>query len=785
MADLQLSIVLWMSHQLATGETVHLNHQFITPDLLFCGITKLQDYLEFEDLRKLGLPEKLIPIYQAETVQVLELLCKFNIEIRDFRRKLREKIGNGGYTPSDDQNVIHRSEDSRKAFDRAAEIAVEVKAPIISLQHLFAALLEIEQTNIRELFSEEGIEWENLCNEAKGLPTIVSSMEGRQTGGIALEKYGTDLTQKARENQLSPVVGRKKEMMAVIRTLSRNKKNNPILIGEAGVGKTAIVEGLAQRIASGNIHPDFQTKRIIQINAADLVAGTELRGDFEERMQDILKEVRKSPDVILFIDEIHMLVGAGAVSSNMDAANILKPALARGEIRLIGATTEEDFHKSIEKDAALERRFQIIRVLEPDQEETFEILKGSKEHLEQHHQVNILVEAIEAAIKLSVRYLPEHRLPDKAHDLLDEACAWVKYGSNISFDGNMGANDTPNCVDANTLREVVAEKTGIPVAQMSNDEAGRMKGMPIELRRRIIGQDEAIDAVTRAVQRHYTGMHEGKRPIGVFLFLGPTGVGKTELAKATANFLFGSDDRIVRINMSEFMEKHNVARLIGSPPGYIGYEEGGQLTQAVRKSPFSVVLLDEFEKAHPDIANIFLQVFSEGQLTDGQGKTVDMSNALFIMTSNLGYKPADNTENNKGEQQDEQMKSQEILRAVNEHFSPEFLNRIDEMVIFKPLDGKHLTEIAQIQLHKVQTLLREREVSLEWRENVTKWLAKHGYNAKMGARSLIRLIDKEVKNEIGRMILDDLLKPSHILEIEIAEDHLQVNVTSHETKHYL
>lgn len=772
----EFSIDVAVSHMLAASETAHSKHEFITPDHLFSGLTKLEDALHPSVIDKIGLPPHIVPVFQAEAVQLLRLLGEFQVEPRSTRHRMRELIGKGNHERAEREH-ISRSPESREVFERATQIAQEAESPDTAVQHLLAALLEREDGHTHQLLTEMGVDIEGLREAAKALdlPEVESSPTPY------LDQFGTDLVQLAGEGALSPTIGRRQEMMQVVRTLSREKKNNPILIGEAGVGKTAIVEGLAQRIFARNIHPDLQDKRIVQISAADLVAGTKYRGEFEERMKHLIAEAAQCDHLILFIDEIHMLVGAGSGGSGaMDAANILKPALARGDLKLIGATTSADYRKYIEKDAALERRFEPIRVKEPTPEETEEILRQVSKHLAQHHQVTIRGDAITAAVQLSVRYIPQRRLPDKAYDLLDEGCAWARYGSQISYNGDGELADVAfNLVTEDTIREVLSEKTGIPLSRLTEQEAHRITQMADALRKRVIGQDNALDVVVSVIQRHYAGLHEGKRPVGVFLFVGPTGVGKTELAKAVAQFLFGSDRHVIRLDMGEFTEKHNLARLIGAPPGYVGYEEGGQLTEALRQNPYAVVLLDEVEKAHPDVLNTLLSLFGEGRLSDGHGRTVDGSNALFVMTSNLGYPQPSETE--LPDDLPSPPTETEIRRAIYGCFRPEFLNRIDEIVFFQPLREEQMVDVVKIQLARIEEILSQRDISLQVADDVVHWLAQRGYNPQLGARPLIRTVEKELLNKIGGLLLSGDLKETHEAWVRLEQDELQVTAIGRDT----
>ena len=531
------SIGVAISHQLAAYETTLSQHERILPAHFFCALTKLEDFSDRVALNHLGLPSEVIPLAIAEASRLMALFQRFKLNPRQARHMLRERLGDGGYHRSDEQVHISRSPESRAAFDRAVQLAQEAGAPYVAVQHLLAALLEIQDSSIYHVLAELGINVDELREAAAALPVpYPHSLALVETP--TLDQYGVDLTAKARAGDVPPTIGRRDEMMQVIRTLARDSKNNPVLVGEAGVGKTAIVEGIAHRIATGNIHPDFHDKRIIQINAADLVAGATYRGEFEERMKNVIDEASQAADVILFIDEIHMLMGTGKAEGGMNAANILKPALSRGKLKLIGATTHSEYQQHIERDPAMERRFQPIRVDEPSEDETLEILHGIRQRLQDHHGVEIGDEAIAAAIKLSVRYMPSRRLPDKARDLLDEACARARYGTVLSYSPWMDGETrtTSAMVGVEHIQEVVAEKIGVPVGQLTEDEAQRILRMPETLRERVIGQDAAVDAVARIVQRNYANLRSVKRPIGVFLFVGPSGVGKTELAKAMPNF---------------------------------------------------------------------------------------------------------------------------------------------------------------------------------------------------------------------------------------------------------
>ncbi|MER7840104.1 ATP-dependent Clp protease ATP-binding subunit [Streptomyces sp. NPDC096040] len=630
----------------------------------------------------------------------------------------------------------------------------------------------------------------------------------RRSGTPTLDKYGRDLTELAGEGRIDPVIGREDEIEQTIEVLSRRGKNNPVLIGDAGVGKTAIVEGLAQRIADGDV-PDILTgRRVLALDLPGVVAGTRFRGDFEERLNTIVNEIRAHSDqLIVFIDELHTVVGAGGggEGGSMDAGNILKPALARGELHIVGATTLEEFRK-IEKDAALARRFQPILVPEPTVPDTIEILRGLRDRYEAHHQVRYTDEALVAAVELSDRYLTDRRLPDKAIDLIDQAGARVRLGSRAKgsdvramereieqltrdkdqavageqyehatqlrdrigelktriaeLSGDDQADEGMNLeVTAEAIAEVVSRQTGIPVSSLTQEEKERLLGLESHLHQRVIGQDEAVAAVSEAVLRSRAGLASADRPIGSFLFLGPTGVGKTELARALAEALFGSEDRMVRLDMSEYQERHTVSRLIGAPPGYVGHEEAGQLTEVVRRHPYSLLLLDEVEKAHPDVFNILLQVLDDGRLTDSQGRTVDFTNTVIVMTSNLGSdvitrRGAGVGFGPSGEEATEEARREQVLRPLREHFRPEFLNRIDEIVVFRQLSSDQLRQITELLLEHTRRMLHAQGITVHFTDAAVNWLAERGYQPEYGARPLRRTIQREVDNQLSRRLLD-------------------------------
>ncbi|MFV8189343.1 ATP-dependent Clp protease ATP-binding subunit [Streptomyces sp. AF1B] len=647
------------------------------------------------------------------------------------------------------------------------------------------------------------------------------------TGTPTLDKYGRDLTDLARQGRIDPVIGRDEEIEQTIEVLSRRGKNNPVLIGDAGVGKTAIVEGLAQRIADGDVPDVLIGRRVVALDLTGVVAGTRYRGDFEERLNNIVGEIRAHSDqLIVFIDEVHTVVGAGSGGEGggtMDAGNILKPALARGELHIVGATTLEEYRR-IEKDAALARRFQPILVPEPSVPDTIEILRGLRDRYEAHHQVRYTDEALVAAVELSDRYLTDRRLPDKAIDLIDQAGARVRLrartkGTDVralereieqltcdkdqsvadeqyeramqlrdriaelkqriadTGDGDR-ADEGQLEVTAEAIAEVVSRQTGIPVSSLTQEEKEKLLGLEEHLHERVVGQEEAVSVVSEAILRSRAGLASPERPIGSFLFLGPTGVGKTELARALAEALFGSEERMVRLDMSEYQERHTVSRLVGAPPGYVGHEEAGQLTEVVRRHPYSLLLLDEVEKAHPDVFNILLQVLDDGRLTDSQGRTVDFTNTVIVMTSNLGSEAIGRRGTGIGfgpgdADADEEARREQILRPLREHFRPEFLNRIDEIVVFRRLTGDQLRQITNLLLEKTRRLTQAQGITVEFTDAAVDWLAERGHQPEYGARPLRRTIQREVDNQLSRLLLDGRIQEGGRVTVDMTDNHLE------------
>ncbi|MDD5760458.1 MAG: AAA family ATPase [Candidatus Pacebacteria bacterium] len=828
---------------------------------------------------------------------VKEILEKnMNVDVENLLKDTLEEIAKlprifsagGGF------GQMYLSQEMMQIIESAAKKATEDKNEYISPEYLFYGILATKNS-AQELIEKYGLKKEDFLEALFQYSKGEKIVDEFQEVGTAIEKYTQDLTQLAEENKLDPVIGREEELRRVMQILSRRTKNNPILIGEAGVGKTAIVEGLAQRITVGEVPESLANKRIISLDLGALIAGTRFRGEFEERLKNLLKEIKKAGDIIIFIDEIHTLVGAGAAEGAIDASNLLKPALARGELRAIGAATFKDFREYIEKDPALERRFQPVFVEEPSPEETLEILRGLRPKYEVHHGLKISEEALVAAVQLSSRYISSRFLPDKAIDLIDEAASalsmeigsvplvisdlknkikslelkqqalkrensqnkkgiqnkkidnelkslrkkfkelnskWQKekeiftevgqikkdieqlykqsqeyekegqldkvaeiiYGKIPQFEKKLKIKEKmlesiplqerflKDEVMVEDIAKVVSNWTGIPVTKMLEEESQKLARIEKELAKRVVGQEEAIQAVSRAIKRARVGISEEEKPIGSFMFLGPTGVGKTELAKALAEFMFSDEKALIRIDMSEYMEKHNVARLIGSPPGYVGYETGGQLTEAVKHRPYSLILFDEIEKAHPEVFNILLQILDNGRLTDGKGRVVNFKNTIIIMTSNLGGEYihelvslgfAVGNKQNELEQQRETLKNK-IYEALKERFRPEFLNRIDEIVIFNSLTSRDIEKIIDLQMEKINRRLSDKRISIQLTPEAKKYLAQKGYSSDYGARPLKRLIEKEILDSLADKIIAGEIKEGKNILVEFEKNSLSL-----------
>ena len=764
-----------------------------------------------------GTEHVLIGLTKVKNGVAAKALEELNIVTEDIFEAVEEQVGRGNKKATS----IYMTPRVKHVLELAVQVANRMNHNYVGTEHILLGLLSdgggvavgiLRAMNIRTDDIVEAIR-HILGSSTNGNH---SGQEGANNNGDLgeLTDFGTDLNESAKQGKIDPVIGRDTEIQRVIQILSRRTKNNPVLIGEPGVGKTAIAEGLAQRIVNGNVPEILRNKRIISLSISSMLAGAKYRGEFEERLKKAIDEVQQHKDMIIFIDEIHTLVGAGATEGAMDAANILKPALARGEFQVIGATTLDEYKKHIEKDAALERRFQPVQVGEPNEEDALEILRGLRDRYEAFHKAKITDEALKAAVTLSSRYITDRFLPDKAIDVVDEAASKVrmkvfsaapdvkaledrlntvkkeKEAAVTSQDFEKAAklrdeeqalvkeiddkktvakeeSDQKLIVTEEDIASVVAQWTGIPVTKIAEEESETLLHLEDELHKRVIGQDDAVTAVAKAVRRARAGLKDPKRPIGSFLFLGPTGVGKTELARALASSMFGDESAMIRLDMSEYMEKHTVSRLVGAPPGYVGYEEGGQLTDAVRRKPYSVILLDEVEKAHADFFNILLQVLDDGRLTDSQGRTVDFRNTVIIMTSNLGAKALhkNSTElgflapkkaesySNDSKRIDFKEAKKSVLDAVKRHFRPEFLNRIDEMIVFHPLTEEDLTKIVTILMSDVIKRLGERDLHLEITPEAMKLLVKEGSDFTMGARPLKRAIQRLIEDPVSDLIL--------------------------------
>ena len=801
---------------LAQEAALELGHDYVGTEHVLIGLTKVKNGVAAKALEELGLVTE------------------------DIFEAVEEHVGRGNKKATS----IYMTPRVKHVLELAIQVANHMNHNYVGTEHILLGLLSDGSGVAVAILRAMNIRSNDVVGAIR---SILGSNKGSNNGGQEginsnndlgeLSDFATDLNESAKQGKIDPVIGRDTEIQRVIQILSRRTKNNPVLIGEPGVGKTAIAEGLAQRIVTGNVPEILRNKRIISLSIGSMLAGAKYRGEFEERLKKAIDEVQQHDDMIIFIDEIHTLVGAGATEGAMDAANILKPALARGEFQIIGATTLDEYKKHIEKDAALERRFQPVQVGEPNEEDALEILKGLRDRYEAFHKAKITDEALTAAVSLSSRYITDRFLPDKAIDVVDEAASKVrmkvfsaapdvkaledrlntvkkeKEAAVTSQDFEKAAklrdeeqsllkeigdkksiakekSDQKLIVTEEDIAAVVAQWTGIPVAKIAEEESATLLHLEEELHKRVVGQDEAVTAVAKAVRRARAGLKDPKRPIGSFLFLGPTGVGKTELARALASSLFGDESAIIRLDMSEYMEKHTVSRLVGAPPGYVGYEEGGQLTDAVRRKPYSVILLDEVEKAHADFFNILLQVLDDGRLTDSQGRTVDFRNTVIIMTSNLGAKALHknspelgflaakksdfNVDENKKIEFKEAKKS--VMDAVKRHFRPEFLNRIDEMIVFHPLTGEDLKEIVTILMSDVTKRLGERDLQLEITPEAMKFLVKEGSDFTMGARPLKRAIQRLIEDPVSDLILKGDAKEGKIIKADAKDNDLVVSI---------
>ena len=789
-----------------------LGHSFIGTEHLLYGLA----------VEGSGVASKVLELQDVTPDKILEEIE----ELIGFIEIDEEKVETEGFTPR-----------TKRVIENAFREAKKIGSEFIGTEQLLVGIMQENDSVAVRILLDLNVSPQKVYNEISKVineedlnqnDLSDSKNVGSYNSTPTLNQYGADLTKQAREGKIDPVVGRKDEIERVIQILSRRTKNNPCLIGEPGVGKTAVVEGLAEKIVIGDVPELLKNKRVVTLDITSMIAGAKYRGDFEERIKKSLNEVKKSSDIILFIDEIHTIVGAGAAEGAVDAANILKPLLARGEIQLIGATTISEYRKYIEKDSALERRFSPVTVEEPSIEETIQILEGIRDKYEAHHNVKITEDAITAAVNLSVRYITDRFLPDKAIDLIDEAASKLRMKTytrpeklkeleekiiqlenekeeailvqdfekaarlrdeelqlteKLEKDNKRWENKTSRNVtilNEDDIAEVVASWTNIPVKKLTQDENEKLKGLEEMLHKRVVGQNEAVEAVAKAIRRGRVGLKDPKRPIGSFLFLGPTGVGKTELSKALAECLFGNEDSIIRIDMSEYMESHSISKLIGSPPGYVGFDEGGQLTEKIRRKPYSVVLFDEVEKAHPDVMNMLLQILEDGRLTDSQGRTVNFKNTVIIMTSNIGAKLITDRKllgfstgsSDKKQEETKQYESikKDVMGELKKEFKPEFINRIDEIIVFHKLAEEDIMKIIEIMLKQVKDRLHQNNIDIEIDDSVKNLIFEKGFDKSYGARPLRRAIQTYVEDEISDAILDGKVNESKKSIIEIDEN---------------
>ncbi len=791
---------------LAQDEARMLNHNYIGTEHILLGL-----------------------IHEGEGVAA-KALEALGISLEAVREQVEEIIGQGQQAPTGHIPFTPRA---KKVLELSMREALQINHPYIGTEHILLGLIREGEGVAAQVLIKLGADLNRVRNQVLQL---LSGFQGKeaatagapesgpaQQGSSILDQFGRNLTQAARENKLDPVIGREKEIERVMTVLSRRTKNNPVLIGEPGVGKTAVVEGLSQAIVRGDVPETLRDKQIYTLDLGALVAGSRYRGDFEERLKKVLKEIKTRGDVVLFIDEIHTLVGAGAAEGAIDAASILKPMLARGELQTIGATTLDEYRKYIEKDAALERRFQPIQVAEPSIALTIDILRGLRDRYEAHHRITITDAALTAAAQLADRYISDRFLPDKAIDLIDEAgarlrirrmtappdlrefderIAKVRLEKEAAIDAQdferaarlrdderklliarsekeeawkVGDSDVPAEVGEEEIAEVLSSATGIPVFKLTEEESSRLLKMEEEIGKRYIGQHDAVKALSRSIRRTRAGLKDPKRPSGSFIFAGPSGVGKTELTKALTEFLFGDEDALITLDMSEYSEKHTASRMFGSPPGYVGYEEGGQLTEKVRRKPFSVVLFDEIEKAHPDIFNSLLQILDEGRLTDAQGRVVDFKNTVIVMTTNLGTRDISKAVNLGFSQSADSVSSYEKMKAkvsdeLKQHFRPEFLNRVDEIVVFHQLSQADIEHIVDLMVGEIENRLRDRDMGIELTHAAKALIAKRGYDPVLGARPLRRAIQRDIEDILAEKILFADIHPGEIVVVDVAPE---------------